>query len=46
MQTTTPTLTIVTDPVDTAMHLLREAGLEFTVLGDAPADPCAEAAAA
>ncbi|NND83574.1 MAG: hypothetical protein HKN46_00325 [Acidimicrobiia bacterium] len=46
MQTTTPSLTIVTDPVDTAMRLLREGGLDFTVLGAAPADLCAEAAAA
>lgn len=46
MQTTSPTLTVVTDPVDTAMHLLREGGLDFTVLGDAPIDLLAEAAAA
>ena len=44
MQTTSPTLTIVTDPIETAMRLLCEAGLDFTVLGE-PA-PRSEAAAA
>ena len=48
MPTNSPTLTIVNDPVETAMGLLRDAGLDFTVLGEAPTlvEACTEAAAA
>ncbi|UCG41085.1 MAG: hypothetical protein JSV07_02160 [Acidimicrobiia bacterium] len=46
MQTTSPTLTIVTDPIETAMRLLCEAGLDFTVLGERAPAPRSEAAAA
>ena len=46
MQTTTPALTIVTDPIDAAMDLLRDAGIDFTVLGSSAADSLLEAAAA
>ena len=48
MPTNSPTLTIVNDPVETAMGLLRDAGLDFTVIGETPVtvEAFAEAAAA
>lgn len=48
MQQNNPPLSVVDDPVETAIRLLREAGLDFTVLDEATlfAEQPLEAAAA